>query len=214
MEIVTTLHVTDTEDGSRATRGSDSYDMFTDTEGQSSSPESQRVSVFVANLPMDLNTQPRRPSPHPQHHRAISDIGGHGVSHSSESHRKHRKSNSAASITPKPSAMNSVAISDIIATSPRTRTNVEDQERLFTLQSNLKHYIGDDVTLILSQFLDLMDNIAPHIPAHEAINMFNQMDAANDGQIPTSLLLHNGFLPRLILVRSDLISFRFSSLCF
>eukprot|EP01084_Bolivina_argentea_P091657 164968_1 len=78
--------------------------------------------------------------------------------------------------------------------------NKKEQEDLITIQTNLRKWIGSHHQyLILSQFLDLMQKIAPHISTHQATNMFNQMDPSSNGQIPTDLLLHDEFLPRMIL---------------
>jgi len=206
-----TLPATENEDHGDHT---DSYDMFTE-EDQLTSSESPRISVFVSNLPSDLNTQKnsKRPSSRSHHHRALSNpfASPHAEDNSNESHSKglrHRKSASMAfsdivEATPKPGPLSSGNTPDGMTITPaatRSMGNVRDQERLFTLQSELKQCIGSDSTLILSQFLDIMTKIAPHIPSDAAINMFNQMDASNDGQIPSSLLLINGFLPRLILL--------------
>eukprot|EP00486_Rosalina_sp_Unknown_P005157 CAMPEP_0201571142 /NCGR_PEP_ID=MMETSP0190_2-20130828/13763_1 /ASSEMBLY_ACC=CAM_ASM_000263 /TAXON_ID=37353 /ORGANISM="Rosalina sp." /LENGTH=709 /DNA_ID=CAMNT_0047995465 /DNA_START=518 /DNA_END=2647 /DNA_ORIENTATION=- len=68
-----------------------------------------------------------------------------------------------------------------------------------TIQTNLKKWIGSEEYLILSQFIDLMDKIAGHVSTQQATEMFNQMDPSNNGQIPTSLLLHDEWLPRMIL---------------
>ena len=76
----------------------------------------------------------------------------------------------------------------------------KEQEDLISIQTNLKKWIGSEEYLILSQFLDLMDKIAGHVSTQQATEMFDQMDPSNNGQIPTSLLLHDEFLPRMILV--------------
>ena len=121
-------------------------------------------------------------------------------------HGKHRHSVSLAlSDTPKPSARNSGVHPDLLSKQTGARRSIpdiHDQEQLFEIQSNLKLHIGTESTLILSQFLDIMSKIAPHITPHDASTMFDQMDASNLGQIASSLLLHDGFLPRIILVRS------------
>eukprot|EP01083_Nonionella_stella_P176143 615553_1 len=77
--------------------------------------------------------------------------------------------------------------------------NKKEQEDLISIQTNLRKWIGQHQNPILSQFLDLMKKIAPHISTQQATNMFNQMDPSNNGQIPTALLLHDEFLPRMIL---------------
>ena len=78
--------------------------------------------------------------------------------------------------------------------------NPKEQQDLISIQKKLTKWIGSEEYLILSQFLDLMDKIAPHVSTQAATEMFDQMDPSNNGQIPTSLLLHDEFLPRMILV--------------
>ena len=85
------------------------------------------------------------------------------------------------------------------------RYNKKEQQNLISIQTNLKKWIGSEEYLILSQFIDLMDKIAGHVSTQQATEMFNQMDPSNNGQIPTSLLLHDEFLPRMILVCRSLL---------
>ena len=77
----------------------------------------------------------------------------------------------------------------------------KEQEELMSIQINLKKWIGNQQSLILPKFLDLMEKIAPHVSTEESTEMFNKMDPFNNGQIKTNILLHDEFLPRMILVR-------------
>lgn len=79
------------------------------------------------------------------------------------------------------------------------RYNKKEQQDLITIQTNLKKWIGSVEFVILPDFLELMEKIAGHVSTQQATEMFNQMDPSNNGQIATSLLLHDEFLPRMIL---------------
>lgn len=171
----------------------------------------ERISQFVRNLPSDLNTIPsgKQRLSRRQHHRANSSHAIHPEDVNVK-HGKHRHSASVAlSDAPRPSAHENGIHPDLISAfhpsipetgRRRSIPDVQDQEQLFEIQSNLKLHIGTETTLILSQFLDMMSKIAPHITPHDASNIFNQMDASNHGQIISSLLLHDEFLARIILV--------------
>jgi len=79
-------------------------------------------------------------------------------------------------------------------------TDSSDPERLFTIDSELRKRIGSEPSLILSQFIDIMKEIAPRFPVHAVRKMFDELDTANDGVIPSSFLIHGMFLPRLIMM--------------
>ncbi len=81
-----------------------------------------------------------------------------------------------------------------------TKYSKKDQEDLISIQSRLRKWIGSDKFVTLDKFIDLMDTIAPHVSVPQSTNMFNQMDPSNNGQIETALLLHDEFLPHMILV--------------
>ena len=68
------------------------------------------------------------------------------------------------------------------------------------IQTKLKQWIGNDEFVILDQFIELMLKIAPGVSADKATEIFNQIDQWNDGQIESKVLIHNNFLPEMILV--------------
>eukprot|EP01083_Nonionella_stella_P288421 981486_1 len=77
--------------------------------------------------------------------------------------------------------------------------NEKEQQDLISIQTRLCKWIGSEKFVTLDKFIDLMDTIASHVSVQQATDMFNQMDPSNNGQIQTSLLLHDEFLPRMIL---------------
>ena len=68
------------------------------------------------------------------------------------------------------------------------------------IQNKLKQWIGNEESLILDQFIELMLKIAPGVSADKATAIFNQIDQWNDGQVETKVLIHNNFLAETILV--------------
>jgi len=74
-----------------------------------------------------------------------------------------------------------------------------ETSQLTQIQAKLKQLIGSETHLILDDFIDLMQKIAPNVSTTRATEMFNHIDQWNDGQVETKVLCTNEFLPRMIL---------------
>merc|ERR1712228_1111489 len=62
--------------------------------------------------------------------------------------------------------------------------NNKNNIEVVQIQSQLKREIGTETKyLILSQFIELMERIAPHITTHDATEMFNRVDCKKEGKI-------------------------------
>jgi len=158
------------------------------------SPRSRSHHARFDSLPNGLESIQTLESPSPRAHQ-----------HSNSRTKAHKKSASigAAADIASHFGMTKLNNSTRDVAVPRTlhagKYSKREREELLSIQANLTKRIGQEQYLILSQFIDLMDKLAPHITAQQATEMFDQMDPSNNGQIATSLLLHDEFLPRLIL---------------
>lgn len=81
-----------------------------------------------------------------------------------------------------------------------------ESSELNQIQVKLKQWIGNEEFVTLDQFIELMLKIATGVSTEKATEIFNQIDQWNDGQIESKVLIHNNFLPQMILVLTASIS--------
>eukprot|EP01084_Bolivina_argentea_P065709 119772_1 len=79
------------------------------------------------------------------------------------------------------------------------RNKNNQTNEILKIQASLKKWIGTQQHLILSQFIDLMTFIQPHVTAKDATEIFDRIDKFHNGQISCKFLLQNEFLTRIIL---------------